>query len=33
MPYGRAEGRLEDIETILELRFGDAGRQEDLILG
>ena len=25
--YGRIEGRLEDIETILELRFQDAGSQ------
>jgi hypothetical protein len=25
--YGRLEGRLEDIETILEVRFGDAGTQ------
>ncbi len=25
--YGRIESRLEDIETILELRFRDAGTQ------
>jgi len=25
--YGRIEGRLEDIETILELRFREAGTE------